>query len=409
MLIHRAVLCLWAIELTIFPVLALLDLGFAFDFKSNYYARFAYIGLLALAILYHAVVKRRLVLPVLSVLFLLVLGIGSAKGLWAGQLNTAFLSHVFYVVMPIVMISFGWHFFSALRCSSSLRRMLAQVMLLSLGVGIAVVAAFVVTRVTGLADYDAIGLWNFVYSGPSFLHRPGGVAILCISTLGALLAAKRGVLIVFFLYIVLLFFLFNLQRRIQYLMAGIAALLGLAYFGNHLEFDMASRLAKTRELLAEGEIETASAGRWSEAASAIEYLNTRPDHWLVGAGFGARFLPWPDREEYANYYSHYTHFGMVSYVWIGGLLFSGAIYFLLGRTAVRLTLKAKRGWVKRDQVFWVFWIWGILGISLFGAVLMNNAWLWLIVGCCLHLDQATTRQMRAARRKGLISPEMSSA
>lgn len=390
MIVHRLVIWLWAIELTVFPVLALLDLGFAYDFKSNYYARFSYMGLFALAVFYHAVVRRRVVLPLLSALFLLVLVIGSLKGLWERHYNTAYLSHVFYVVMPVVMISYGWHFFSALRRSPELRRLLKRVMVLSLVVGTVVVAIFVGTKLVGLADYDAIGLWNFIFAGPFFLSGPHGIAVLCLSTIGTLLAAKRGVLIVFVIYIGLLFLLFNLQRRLKFVMGGIVLLLGLVYFSSSLQIEVAGRLAKTRDLLTEGEIETASAGRWSEAAAALEYLGARTDHFVLGAGFGARFLPWPDREEYADYYSHYTHFGMVSYVWIGGVFFSAAVYGLLGFTAIRMMLKVKRGAIGREHVFLVFWLWGILGISLFGAVLMNNAWLWLIIGCCLHLDRATS-------------------
>ena len=390
MIFHRLVIWLWATELTVFPVLALLDLGFAYEFKSNYYARFFYMGLVALAVLYHAVVRRRVVLPLLSVLFLLVLVVGSLKGLWERHYNTAYLSHLFYVLMPGVMISYGWHFFSALRHSLELRRLLKRLMVLSLVVGVVVVAIFVGTKLVGLAKYDAIGLWNFVFAGPFLLSGPNGLPVLCLSTLGALLAAKRGVLIVFVIYIGLLFLLLTLLRRLKIVMGCIVLLLGLVYFSSSLQINLTGRLAQSRDLLMKGEIDTASGARWSEAAAALEYLGARTDHLMLGAGFGAYFLPWPDREGYANYYSHYAHFGIVSYMWIGGVFFSAAVYGLLCFTAVRMMLKVKRGVIGREHMFLVFWLWGILGISLFGAVLMNNAWLWLIIGCCLHLDRATS-------------------
>lgn len=66
--------------------------------------------------------------------------------------------------------------------------------------------------------------------------------------------------------------------------------------------------------------------RWSESISAITFLNDRFDHWLIGAGFGAQFLPWPDLSDYERHLLHYTHFSIISYILFDGVIFAFYIY-----------------------------------------------------------------------------------
>ena len=129
MRVHKIFLILWSIDLVLIPILALLALGSSHGLEGNYLARFSFIATFILTTLYVIFSKRGgLIRNRLIFAFGIVLVVGIAKGLLEGNLNSSFLSHIFYVLMPIIMLSYGWHFFEgSSQCSkiwqrSSLRR-----------------------------------------------------------------------------------------------------------------------------------------------------------------------------------------------------------------------------------------------------------------------------------------------
>jgi len=386
MIVHKLFLLAWLIDLTLFPVLALLDLGFSFNLSSNFYLRFSYLFIVFIAFFYLIAIKGRIVVTFLSVTFLFAFLIGSFKGLIEGHLNSAFLSHVFYTLMPLIMISYGWYFFDDYKKSVAIQKYLSLVMHLSFFSGLAIIILFQFAYRAGFANYNAIGIWNLVFSGPFLVYREFGFLYFALSVMVSLASGKRGTMIAFVAYGILAFWLTNLAGKIKYIALVTFALTFAFLVSSDFIATSASRIYQTLVTLQEYGIDQATSGRWSEAASAISYLNSRIDHWIIGPGFGARFLPWPDRPDYADYYSHYTHFGVVSYVWVGGLFMSCLIYAALLRTGISLGYKAKHHLISKTDYTFVFWLWGIIAISMFGAVLMNNAYLWFIIGCCLNLD-----------------------
>ena len=143
-----------------------------------------------------------------------------------------------------------------------------------------------------------------------------------------------------------------------------------------------------------GDLETASAGRLSEAQAALVHLTTRFDHLLIGAGFGARYQPW---EASPDYLVHYVHFTPLSYVWLGGIALPLAVYGFLVALGTTLVLRARKGDFELKYLFLIYWLWGSVVVSAMGAVLMNNAWLWLIIGPALSLTSPNTRLLWPAR------------
>lgn len=395
MYFHKGFLFIWMVELIIFPLLALFDLGFSFGINSNYYARFFYIVIFLLSISYIFLIKGRILIHPLIIVFLGALTIGVLKGYWDGALlnmtksgSPVFLSHIFYVVMPIVMMSYGWFFFEDYKRSEHLQRILSKIMYLAFIFGLLVVVLFAISFQLGFASYDAIGLWNFIYSAPYFLYQPHGLVYFSISVLATIIAAKRGILVVFFAYF---FLAYIISRGFRVAWIIVALILVITSYSFYMFSDVLSmdsiRLLRTVQSLQEGNLNEASAGRWIEAISALEYLNSQAEHMLLGAGFGSQFLPWPDLPDYSDYWSHYTHFGVVSYAWIGGFLLPIVVYAFLIGTGSALVLKMKRGLIERTHYHFVYWLWGIITISMFGAVLMNNSFLWFVIGCCLNLNR----------------------
>ncbi len=395
MYFHKGFLFIWIFELIVFPLLALFDLGLSFGINSNFYARFCYIAIFFLSIVYIFLIKGRIVIHPLIMVFFVVLIIGVLKGFWEGSLSnmTKFgfpvvLSHIFYVVMPIVMMSYGWFFFEDYKRSEHLQRILSKIMYFAFIFGLLVVVLFAIAFQLGFAAYDAIGLWNFIYSAPYFLYQPNGLAYFGVAVLATIIAAKRGVLVVFFAYFLLAYIV---ARGFRVVWVIVALILLITSYSIYMFSDVLSmdsiRLLRTVQSLQEGNLDEASAGRWIEAISALEYLNSQAKHMLLGAGFGAQFLPWPDQPDYSDYWSHYTHFGAVSYAWIGGFFLPVVVYAFLFGTGFALVLKMKRGLIERSHYHFVYWLWGIIAISMLGAVLMNNSFLWFVIGCCLNLNR----------------------
>ena len=400
MFIHRCILNIWLLELIVFPVLALLDLGFSFGINSNFYARFPYVIVFLLSLTYLLALKGRIINHPLNYVFFGVLIIGMFKGAWENTLSNMassgvpiFFSHIFYVVMPIVMISYGWFFFDDYKRSLKLQTLLSKMMYFAFYFGVGIVIVFAIAFHSGFAAYDAIGLWNFVYSAPYLLYQSHGLGYFGVAFLATIIAAKRGILVVIFAYI-FIFYVFARGFRILWIFVVVTLI--TAFFASYMFSDLLSsdsaRLLRTVYSLQEGNLNEASAGRWVEAISALEHLNSSAEHLLFGAGFGAKFLPWPDLPGYTDYWSHYTHFGIISYFWIGGLLLPIVVYAYLISTGVNLILKIKLGQIDRSNYHFVYWLWGIIIISLLGAVLMNNSFLWFVIGCCFNLNNRSSEK-----------------
>jgi hypothetical protein len=391
--VHRAFVITWVLDMALIPFLALLELGFSIDIKSNFFARFTSVAAFLVAFIYLFFAKRKIIVTPITLVFIFTLFMGSLTGLWRGGLfnvsptgSYVFGSHVYYVIMPIIMISYGWYFLSDFCSSPSLRAFFRRSMVCVFAVGIICTALFHAATALGVASYDAIGMWNFLISGPYLTILSGGSGYFFFAAFASVIAGKRGIIVALAAMTLVHLYLgidgVKKGRKILLLLFCIVVA-GIAVAGIAGGSVGTQRLANTILLIEEGNLNEASAGRWLEALSAIEYLTSSLQLFLFGAGFGAQFLPWPDLLGYEDYLSHYTHFSAVSYIWVGGVFLAVSVYAVLVYTAVVLLRQFKHGILRSDLKFLVYWIWGIIVVSLFGAVLMNNSFLWFVVGCCL--------------------------
>ena len=357
------------------------------DVRSNYLSRFSYLAAFLLALTCLIMNKKKLVSHPLVIAFILVLIFGSFKGLLEGNFNSKFLSHIYFVFMPVTMLSYGWHFFERYEQSYLLQKKFSNVMYISFYAGLSAVILFQIAYQSGFAKYDAIGMWNFVLSGPFLLNQQYGITYFGISLLGSVLSAKRGFIVISLLFLILL--LFFKKRKSKWrtismlLICGVTA--GILFedqFGG-----VWGRVDRTVVALQQGDFDMAFAMRWTESISALEHLISRLDHLLIGAGFGAQFLPWPNVPGYEDYYSHYTHFSVVSYAWLGGVLFSICLYFSLIALLISLARIIRLGLIESKYNHFFYWLCGILVGSISGAELMTNPYLWFIIGLCLQLNR----------------------
>jgi hypothetical protein len=313
-------------------------------------------------------------------LIFIVFGIiGFLKGVLLQQYSAAFFSHIFYIVMPLLMIPYGYAFFRDISTDNSLMAYLFKVIKINFYYGLLVIITFYLLNYFNFAVYDAIDIWNILIAIPLFIFISPSALNLFLALIMIILAGKRVILVVGVLMII---GGFMYQRKNLFLWLSIAILTTLAsiYFIVATNIELPEhRFFRTIFFILDGNYNDAFAGRFNEALNAIKSLAADSSGFIIGAGMGGEYYPWPDVPGAENYKSHYAHFSFISYMWVGGIFFAILIYCQLIRLI--FSLYSLRFNFKNPLVG-VLTIWLLMAIisSLSGAVLMNNSFLWLIIG-----------------------------
>jgi len=366
-------------ELIFYPIVFIADYGLTLNTGSSFWLRFFYIFYFLWATLY-ILQKAKLKITNLSLLLILFFAVGVIRGLGFGNLNGAFLSHCFYLLMPVVMISYGVSFFYAYEASAKLRQQLKTTMKWAFLFGILAVVMFTSLVKGGYARYDAIDIWNTLLGGPFFFSRGTGLGPLSLTGFFTVVAGKRGLIISFLAAFLLYLYL---KGRSAPMIIVLAVLVLVIVLQSSLEeLSGIVRMQRSIASLEGGDLGSASAGRWLESAAAIEQLNKSVLNWIFGAGFGARFFPYKDVPGAEDYVTHYTHFSFISYIWIGGLLLSISVYTYLLHLLASIIMGMKKRIIPLGYSFLGYWLIIFIVTSLFGAILMNNAFIWFVVGMC---------------------------
>ncbi len=367
----RVIIILLLAELLVLPFLAVADLGLSAPINSNFYARFLYLLVFGFSFLF-LITSMKFYLNPISLTFIFFFVLSLCVFIFRqGNINSAFVSHVFYFLMPVVCINYGYFLNDSFFVSFIKKRFIF------LYSGFFFTILFILFQILGLANYNAIGLWNFTYALPALMVLNPNYKYLII--LGSLLTGKRGSLLANVATIS--FFDFKFFRNISIL--GTFLLFSLIYYVN-IDFALVGRILTSFNYLAEGSFDLLLSGRLSESVSAINYLLSK-DLLFTGAGLGATFLPWPDKEGYEFYLSHYTHLSFVSYIWMGGIFLSVFVYSILIYLLINFRVKDTQ-----DRIIQIL-VLSFLIISLFGAVLMNNPFLWIFIGYFLKRYKRNVR------------------
>ena len=380
--IHIFTLNILRLELIFYPVLFLLQYGMGVDLGASFFLRFFYITYFFASLLY-IIKSKKIYLNLLSFIFALFLSIALLKGIWRQQFNSAFLSHLFYFIMPIAMISYGKNIGLALMENSELVNHFTKIIKDSLIIGVISIIVFNLFIYFGTALYDAIDIWNVLISFPYYLSigSQGHVLLILIMLM---LSGKRVTLLAG----LCMFFWFKMKGKkyIKYLIMVIFLLLVASVpliINSDIELPDI-RLFRALSYAQADQFDLAFAGRLSESLEAINNLILDPTGILLGAGLGGQFYPWPEIDGAENYISHYTHFTFVSYLWIGGIGFPILVYFIL---ILQLHKVSKLAFSNNNLILTTFSLYMVMAIvsSLSGAVLMNNSFLWLIIGASFGL------------------------
>ncbi len=336
--------------------------------------------MLGVCIAYHF--KGPLVLPGVSVLFLLFGTWSLGYGLVVSGVNGPFISHLFATVTPVAAISAGVGF--ARNYGPEQRRFLRRVLQAGVWLSLMNVGIYLYLHlVTGSVVYFGFGSHLGFLVAYLLIDRRFGTYLLGLAAV--VLSGKRSTTIVYVLVSAVYAAPTSMRRlarvprlRIVALVAALAIAGGFAAqylyrvnyfrrFETTLKFDLRD----------ERSMFLATSGRWHEVIGVGRALNEHPIHWILGKGMGAQYTvePLEKREIEIRHYSHFSPFG---YLLVFGSLFTVLLYAGMLRTLIR-----KRRY--RSRFFYLGWL-SLFAASFFGATLFVDPKVWFLYGAVHALD-----------------------
>ena len=403
---HKLTLNLLFIQLIIVPSINFIIGTFAQDHKVidqfSFFYRITFIALFLNALLF-TIKTRKLNKNFLSFIFLITIFTGLIKGssegtifnLSSSGLPIAF-SNIFALLMPTIMISYGYKFFESYLINKDLSNKFNNLMKYSFFTGASISILFFIFDSLDLYIKSSIGLWNFIYSGPYlFSNLSSGNIYLNLSLIFVFLTKKRAVTVAMSIVFLWLISVLSKKEKLKLFFITLFSTGGFIYFVSKFFSGISLRFEQTIEFIRRGDLDAASSGRFEEAISALNYLSERLDHIIFGAGFGAVYSPFLDffeinrnyDYEYFTFLRHYSHFSPVSYMWIGGILLSLSVYFFLIFLFLSLSIKVYKSEIPFKLIFIPAYILSFIFLSLFGSGLFNNSFIWLFIGAGLRLNR----------------------
>ena len=360
-------------ELLIMPYLALLDHGLSGGFDSNYFARFSYIFLAIIAFCFMLHITRR---PLLyfHCLFVLGLVVGMFNGVLKDTINPQFFSHVFYYVMPLVMLTFGYNIASFLANDTASSVRFQNFLIFTIVMTLIFLVLQLVFNYLKLHDYPKFGYNSLFLAFPLLIARSWHLLALPVAFLGNKASFYLPVIFASALSLALMPKKFKNVLVRGYLYLCIVGALGVSVW-------LYLHVYEYYELL-----DSLTSGRLTESFSAFKTFDFFGWSAVLGNGFGWTYTPWPNKLDlsgisYANYVSHYVHFGNFSYLMVSGLLFYLAFWVLMGRAVLRsFKILAYCEITALERYFLAVFL-SILTISLFGSILASSAHCWFFTGC----------------------------
>lgn len=366
------------VELLIFPVLYVSEYALGFDFKSAYSLRFFYLSYVFIALIV-VLVNGRLFVNPLTLIFLSALMVGMLGSLFLDPLRfsySAFYSHVFYFVMPMLCVSFGVGFYSFfVGVRDSFVFWVKFLAVYALGITF----VFYASRYFGFSPYNSIDIWNSIIAVSYLLPVSGGV--FAIALLGVVLSQKRTAIAVS-LIVISTYIGIRSRLSIIFLYTLIASLLGalITQTGTGL-----TRVDATIAAIADGNLQFAFSGRVEEAIQVVRELDSHTMSPLFGLGLGVQYYPWPDLAGSEDYLSHSAHIGFFSYALVVGYPIAGMIFLYIFFCLFQAYKNLRQVSVSAHEAGLVLLFAAFLLASLVGGSMVNNPIFWILLGANIQM------------------------
>lgn len=327
-----------------------------------------------LAVVYLFFSQGKVYLNRFSILFLSFLPIGMVVGIAKGQFNTKYISHIYFYIMPIVMMSFGYALYKEYKINAEFHTFVKKTIMIGAIVSSIYVLIFTVCAQMGILRQNNFGQAMSSYAMPFYICENGikiliGYFLIVIN----IMTKKRAILVA---TIALLGIVYLIGRKTNkniaiHLFMFIMMIIICVFFAYNTTFF--SRIIMTVKGFVEGDLYVATGGRDMELEYILEYLNTDKIMWLLGIGFGGNV--WV-----GNIYRHYSHFSPLAYVMTGGIFFSVMLYAGLIWYVVMEISKGMKGELRQLDMPFVLLLVYFFITSLSGSSMLSVPLCWAIIG-----------------------------
>lgn len=329
-----------------------------------------FIFLFLISLVYHF--KNKIYLNALSYLFLVVFLLSILLSIaYKNSFSSAYLSHIYAFIMPVLSISFGYNFYNSYKSSSELSFLFSKSIYLAFYGSIILTLFYIYFYyVTQQWSYYGFATALPLVFGYIFINSP---RLAHFGFFLNILTGKRSsILVTLFFYLKKIKFVTILRKPIW----SFVIIISLVFifkilndleifrrFALILEFDKDDSMA----------IFLATGGRLTEIISLYNYMILDPIKFVVGSGLGAKYLFVDPRQMYPDALMHYTHFSPTFYIFLIGVPSTLVMYFLIFKNLKFIN--------KTEPITYIFL--SFLINSFFGSIMFVDPRFWFFFGCLL--------------------------
>lgn len=340
-----------------------------------------FLSILGLSFLFH--LNNKILISFESGLFCLFFPIAAFLGIYFNGLSSYIDLHIFAVVIPVMMISFGRHFYRLL--NDQLIKFLFKLLNMAFYINLLLLILYIIF-------HHILDMWGYYGFGAStafisaYLLSQRQFARFFLSFVLDIFSGKRTSLVV----IISLYLIYsgNFSKfNIRTFLFSILFISSLSFIISNLgEYDFFRRLLLVTEIEFDDAVSVmmATGGRATEVISIIEYFDGDLIKWLLGSGLGSSYEYVDPRLGFSVERMHYAHFSPFSYILVFGSVFT----FLLYSSFFYRLIK---GFRHRTNFFYLIFLAFFL-LSFFGSILFVQPIPWFFFGIMIEFLRDTKQQ-----------------
>lgn len=349
---------------------------------------------IAIAIIYILLIKKKVILNKISIVFFAALPLGMIVGIVQEQFNSKYFVHIYVYLMPIIMMSFAYGFYQAYKSNQRIRKLLNATIIICMVLYAVATLLFRYMYHAGMLRHNNYGPVTGNYILPFFVGGNGiNIVIGYMVILFNFIAAKRTVIVCSIAALLVSCFLVKKSKKNMGIQICMLLLLIIVVIFLLEKTNIFSRILVTiNGIFSDNkDLTIATSGRNLEIECIMEYLNRHKWMWVTGIGFGGRI--WIH-----ELYRHYSHFTPLGYVMTGGVFLSLTLYLLFGWYILQLLVKGiKRELQEWEIPFALLMLVSVLS-SFFGASLFTSSLWWFFIGIAIAIVGDKTYTVSFARK-----------
>ncbi len=365
----------WSIYLLEFITPIVLLIHYIFGYEVDFIIKVPSIIYFLLVVGFHF--RNKLILTPLTLIFLVFSVLSFFYGIFVGnKIDNKFISHIYFASIPVLGASFGYHF--AGLYEEKLKPFFLRIINISFYVTCLILLVyFYLHFISGSVAY-----WGFgtdMHLLIPFILLQGKFKAVFVGVIFVVLSGKRATLLNVILELVM-YFSYMLRSITLKSIPKVILIAGVFIAGFTISYSQGafSRFESSLQfdLNDEDAMLYATSGRWQEVTGIIEHHNTKPERWILGAGFGGRYEWFIPLDNYLEM-KHYAHFAPFAYIFLFGIPFTILLYSFF----IYYIVKAKH---YLANPFMIVFVVGVFS-SFFGANLFVDIKIWIFLGVVYFL------------------------